>query len=162
MAYLAQDIPQQYIWYVYFAAVLFLAYRLLRPGEANEGEAKETARGNLKAALILAVPISILSGLLGVGPGFLLMPTLILLGFASKKAAGINALAVMPPSFSALILATASIDPMLAAVLIVVGAAGSFLGARLTSLYVPGQQLKQLFGLLIVVVTAYKIFTMAV
>jgi uncharacterized membrane protein YfcA len=47
-------------------------------------------------------------------------------------------------------------------VLIVVGAAGSFLGARLTSLYVPGQQLKQLFGLLIVVVTAHKIFTMAV
>ena len=161
MAYLAQDIPQQYIWYVYFAAVLFLAYRLLRPGEANEGEAKETARGNLKAALILAVPISILSGLLGVGPGFLLMPTLILLGFASKKAAGINALAVTPPSFSALIpyMGTASIDPMLAAVLIVVGAAGSFLGARLTSLYVPGQRLKQLFG---VVVTAYKIFTMAV
>jgi hypothetical protein len=32
----------------------------------------------------------------------------------------------------------------------------------LTSLYVPGQRLKQLFGLLIVVVTAYKIFTTAV
>jgi uncharacterized membrane protein YfcA len=59
-------------------------------------------------------------------------------------------------------MATASIDPRLAAVLIVVGAAGSFLGARLTSLYVPGQRLKQLFGLLIVIVTAYKIFTMAV
>jgi uncharacterized membrane protein YfcA len=41
-------------------------------------------------------------------------------------------------------------------------AACSFLGARLTSLYVPGQRLKQLFGLLIVVVTAYRIFTMAV
>jgi uncharacterized membrane protein YfcA len=41
-------------------------------------------------------------------------------------------------------------------------AAGSFLGARLTRLYVPGQRLKQLFGLLIVVVTAYRIFTMAV
>ncbi len=48
-----------------------LAYRLLRPGEDKEGEAQETARGNLKAALILAVPIPILSGLLGVGPGFL-------------------------------------------------------------------------------------------
>jgi uncharacterized membrane protein YfcA len=71
-AYLAQDIPQQYIWYVYFAAVLFLAYRLLRPGEAQGREAEQTTRGNLKAALILAVPISILSGLLGVGPGFLL------------------------------------------------------------------------------------------
>ncbi len=75
-------------------------------------------------------------------------PTLILLGFASKKAAGINALVVTPPCFSALIphVGTASIDPTLAAVLIVVGAAGSFLGARLTSRYVPGQRLKQLFG----------------
>lgn len=114
--------------------------------------------------MILAIPISILSGLLGVGPGSLLMPSLILLGFASKKAAGINALAVTPPSFSALIphMGTASIDTTLAAVLIVVGAAGSFLGARLTSLCLPGQRLKQLFGLLIVVVTAYKIFTMVV
>ena len=164
-AYLAQDIPQQYIWFVYFAAVLFLAYRLLRPGTAKEGEAEERAQGgNLKAALILAIPISIVSGLLGVGPGFLLMPTLILLGFASKKAAGINALAVTPPSFSALIphMGTASIDTTLAAVLIVVGAAGSFLGARLTSLYVPGQRLKQSFGVPIVVVTAYKIFTMVI
>ncbi len=45
----------------------------------------------------------------GVGPGFLLTPTLILVGFEPKKAAGINAFAVTPPSFSALIphLATA-------------------------------------------------------
>jgi uncharacterized protein len=39
-----------------------------------------------------------------------------------------------------------------------VGTAGSFLGARITSLYVPGQRLKQLFGLLIVVMTAYKLY----
>ena len=40
-----------------------------------------------------------------------------------------------------------------------VGAAGSFLGARVTSLYVQGQRLKlkQIFGLLIVVMTAYKL-----
>jgi uncharacterized membrane protein YfcA len=67
---------------------------------------------------------------------------------------------VTPPSFSALIphLATARVDLGLVAVLLVVGAAGSFLGARITSLYVPGQRLKQLFGLLIVVMTAYKLY----
>lgn len=52
---------------------------------------------------ILAVPISILAGILGIGPGFLLMPTLILLGFAPIFAAGMNAFAVTLPSFSALI-----------------------------------------------------------
>jgi uncharacterized membrane protein YfcA len=109
----------------------------------------------------LAVPISVLSGLLGIGPGFLLMPTLILVGFDPKKAAGINAFAVMPPSFSALIphLSTARFDLQLTVALLVVGAAGSFLGARMTSLYVPSSRIKQFFGILIVVMTIYKIIT---
>ncbi len=90
----------------------------------------------MKQALLLAVPISAAAGLLGAGPGFLLLPTLILLGFESKHAAAINALAVCPPSFSALIphLATAKVDLQLGAVLVVVGAVGSFAGARITSL----------------------------
>jgi uncharacterized membrane protein YfcA len=33
-----------------------------------------------------------------------------------------------------------------------------FIGTRITSLYVPGKRLKQMFGLLIVVMTAYKIY----
>jgi uncharacterized protein len=88
------------------------------------------------------------------------LPTLILLGFESKHAAAINALAVCPPSFSALIphLATAKIDLELATLLIVVGAVASFIGATITSLYVPGKRLKQTFGILIVVMTAYKIY----
>ena len=74
-----------------------------------------------------------------------------------------NALAVTPPSFSALIphIATAKVDLQLALVLVIVGAVGSFVGARITSLYVPGRRLKQLFGLLIVVMTAYKIYQIA-
>jgi uncharacterized membrane protein YfcA len=69
--------------------------------------------------------------MLGVGPGFLLLPTLILLRYEPKHAAAINALAVTPPSFSALIphIATARVDLTLAAILIVVGALGYFLGA---------------------------------
>jgi hypothetical protein len=98
--------------------------------------------------------------MLGVGPGFLLMPTLILVGFEPKGAAAVNALALTPPSFSALLphLATAKADLSLGALLVVVGAIGSFAGARITSLYVPGKRLKQAFGVLIVVMTAYKLF----
>jgi hypothetical protein len=112
--------------------------------------------------LALAVPISVLSGFLGVGPGFLLMPALMIAGFNAKKAAGINAFAVTPPSFSALIphMATAHFDPTLTVVLLVAGAAGSFVGARLTSLYMPSARIKQLFGVLIVVMTLFKIWTL--
>ncbi len=156
-SYLVQFINQAYIWPIYLAAVTYLAYNLFKPvkGEADRPE-------NFKLALILAVPISILAGFLGIGPGFLLMPTLILLRFEPKRAAGINAFAVTPPSFSALIphLGTMQIDWTQAGILLVVGAVGAFSGARITSLYMPGGRLKQMFGVLIVIMTLYKIYTL--
>jgi uncharacterized membrane protein YfcA len=155
-AWLVQYVDQIYVWFAYLASVLYLSYRLFRPVQERPGEE------NFRLALILAVPISVLAGFLGIGPGFLLMPTLILVGFNAKRAAGINAFAVCPPSFSALIphIGTAQWDMHLALPLLVAGAVGSFLGARLTSLYVPSGRLKQIFGVLIVVMTAYKIYTL--
>ena len=152
-AWLVQYVDQVYVWFAYLASVLYLSYRLFRPVQERPGEE------NIRLALILAVPISVLSGFLGIGPGFLLMPTLIIVGFNAKKAAGINSFAVCPPSFSSLIphIGTARWDPALTLTLLVVGAVGSFVGARLTSLYVPSGRLKQLFGVLIVIMTAYKI-----
>lgn len=145
-----------HIWYVYFASVLYLSYRLFKPVKEKPG------REGFKLALVLAAPISVLAGFLGVGPGFLLMPTLIILGFETKGAAGINAFAVTPPSFSALFphLSTARFDVNLTIPLLFVGAIGSFLGARITSLYVPSGRIKQLFGILIVIMTLYKIYTL--
>ncbi len=156
-AWLTRYMDQSWILYVYFAVVLYLAYSLFRPVKAEEGVSERFG-----LALAWAVPISILAGFLGIGPGFLLMPTLILLGFEPKRAAAINAFAVTPPSFSALIphLGAAVWDPTLTWTLIVVGAGGAFLGARITSLRVPGARLKQMFGVLIVIMTAYKIYTM--
>ncbi|WP_126444978.1 sulfite exporter TauE/SafE family protein [Sulfuricystis multivorans] len=160
-AWLAQHIDARWLWAFYFLAVAFLAWRMFLPDKAEEaGAAAAAGKPNHSLALTLAVPISVVAGMLGVGPGFLLLPTLILLRYEPKHAAAINALAVTPPSFSALIphLATARIDLTLAAVLVAVGAIGSFVGARVTSLYVPGKRLKQGFGVLIVVMTAYKLF----
>jgi uncharacterized membrane protein YfcA len=156
-AWLAHYVDQLLLWGIYFVAVGYLAYRLFRPIQE-----KECCTENFTLALILAVPISVLAGLLGVGPGFLLMPTLMLVGFESKRAAAINAFAVMPPSFSALIphLGTAQVDLSLAVPLIVVGAVGSFFGARMTSRYVPSARIKQIFAILILVTTLYKIWTL--
>jgi uncharacterized protein len=157
-AWLAQIVDVRFLWTFYFVAVAFLAWRMF--ATERESTAGVAAAPNLRLALVLAAPISIAAGMLGVGPGFLLLPTLILLGFEPKHAAAVNALAVTPPSFSALIphIATARVDLHLAAVLVIVGAVGSFTGARITSLYVPGKHLKQAFGVLIVVMTAYKMF----
>lgn len=155
-AWAAQVVPQMAIWWLYFIAVAYLAYRLFRPAKPGCGTPR------LKTALVLAVPISIVSGLLGVGPGFLLLPALIILCYEAKHAAAITAVVVTPPSFSALIphLSTAQFDAELTWKLLVAGAIGSFLGARITSLWVPGARLKQAFGVLIVVMTGYKIWTL--
>lgn len=161
-SWMAQFTAQSWLWGLYLLAVLYLAWRMFQPekgGSTAESDTVTPRRFSL--ALLLAIPISILAGLLGVGPGFLLMPTLIIVGFAPKRAAGINAVAVTPPSFSALVphLSTMVIDMRLAAVLVVVGATGAFIGARLTSRFVSGPRLKQVFAVMIVVVTAYKLTT---
>jgi hypothetical protein len=152
-AFLAGYIDPRLIWLIYLVSVVYLAYRLFRPVKERPGHE------DFRTALLLAAPISVLSGLLGVGPGFLLMPTLIIAGYPTKRAAGINAFAVTPPSFSALVphLATAVWDPALTWALLGVGAVGSFTGARLASRYMPAASLKQLFGVLIILMTAYKI-----
>ena len=155
-SWLAQYVAQDWLWGIYLLAVAYLAWQMFRrPREESDAPASP----DLRLALLLAVPISVLAGLLGVGPGFLLMPVLILVRDEPKLAAGINAVAVTLPSFTALAphLATARVDLRLAAVLVVVGAAGSFLGARLTSRFVSGPLLKRIFGILIVVMTAVKV-----
>ncbi len=170
-SYAAQVVNPDYLWVIYFVVVAYLAYRMFMPEKvaphavgaavvAGIPESPLAIEANLRLALVLAVPISILAGMLGVGPGFLLMPTLILVGYESKHAAAMNALAVTPPSFSALLphIATARMDFKLAVVLLIIGAVGAFVGARITSLYVPGRRLKQLFALLIVIMTAYKLY----
>jgi hypothetical protein len=154
---LATAIPAEAIWVVYLASVAYLAYRLFRPIGERPGHE------DFRLALLLAAPIAVLSGLLGVGPGFLLMPTLIIVGFPTKVAAGINAFAVTPPSFSALIphLSTAVWDPGLTFSLLIAGAVGSFVGARISAAVMPSQRVKQMFGVLIVAMTTYKVALLA-
>lgn len=156
------QVDERLIWIIYLASVIFLTYRLFKPVKARTDASGQPVKPNFRLALLLAVPISILAGFLGVGPGFLLMPTLILIGFDPKLAAGMNAFAVTLPSFSALIphLPTAVFDPTLTIALIVAGAGGAFLGARITSLYVASNRLRQMFGILIVIMTAYKVITL--
>jgi len=151
---LVRFIPSIYVWVVYFVATLYLAYRLFKPVKATAQKGP-----NLKLAIVLAIPISILAGFLGVGPGFLLMPTLILLGYEPKVAAGINAIAVCPPSFSAFIphIYTMKIPPTLVAYIVIAGSIASYIGARITVKYVKGSTLKKVFALLIVVMTAYRL-----
>lgn len=152
-AILVQYIPSIYVWIIYFVAVLYLAYRLFRPVKKIGG------KPDLRLAILLAIPISVLAGFLGVGPGFLLMPTLILLGYEPKLAAGINAVAVCPPSFSAFAphIYTMKISTIMTIYIVAIGSIAAYIGARVTARFIPGDLLKKIFGILIVFMTAYRL-----
>lgn len=157
-AWLAHYVTETVILAVYFAAVVYLVASLLRPVRARPSQAER-----LRPAVAWAAPIAVLCGFLGIGPGFLLVPALIVLGFEPKRAAGTNALAATPASFAALLphVGTAVWDPPLTLGLVAAGVAGAFAGARISSTLLPGKALRWLFGGMIVAVSAYKIYTMA-
>ena len=157
-AWLAHFAPETAILAVYFAAVLFVVISLFRPVRPRPAQQER-----VRAAAVYAAPIAALAGFLGIGPGFLLVPALILLGFEPKRAAGVNALAAVPASFAALLphLGTAVWDPPLTLALVAAGVAGAFAGARVSSALLPGKALRWLFGAMIVAVSAYKLYTLA-
>jgi len=155
-AWLARLVAPAAVWMVYFASVVYVCYRLFKP-QLAVGQPE-----NFRLALILAVPISIVSGFLGVGPGFLLMPALMLVGFDARRAAGMNALAVTPSSFAAVLphVPHAQFDLAFDLPLLIVGAVGSFVGGRLASRAIPEQYLRLVFGAAIVGATLYQLARM--
>ncbi len=110
--WLLQFASTDQVWWIYVGVLVFLAVRMAMPKRAsteNVSEITDEARGK---ASVAAAPISVFAGFLGVGPGFLLMPTLTIVGYSARLAAATNSVAVTLPSFSAFAshLGTASFD----------------------------------------------------
>jgi uncharacterized protein len=138
--------------------LLFLAARMLLPKPASTeivAEITDTSRAKAAAA---AAPISIFAGFLGVGPGFLLMPTLTLVGYSARLAAATNSVAVTVPSFSAFVshLGTARFDWPTVIVTSVVSVIGAWLGARFTAGRVKSLTLARIFATALVVLAAQR------
>lgn len=119
----------------------------------------QAGKENFRLGVLLAMPISIATGFLGVGPGFLLMPALMLVGFNARSAAGMNALAVTPSSFSAVLphWTHMQLDFRMAVPLICSGAIGSFIGARLATRNIPEAFLRKILLAVILVATLYRL-----
>lgn len=109
-------------------------------------------------ALLWVVPIAVYSTMLGVGVGFLLVPTLIALGLEPKRAAGTNALAVAAQSFTAFLYhaPTAQIAGGLLIITALSGVVGSYFGARFTSKRLGGAQVRWIFALMMGVMMLYR------
>lgn len=150
-----------------FAFLMFgVAVLMLRPLRLNEtqqaqGIVKPKTLGKqpsewVKVGLI-GLGLGFLTGLFGVGGGFLIVPALVLLlGFGMRTAAPTSLLIIALNSFSALIgrWPLTGFDPGLAAVLIGAGLVGTTIGGLLSS-KLPEKALRILFAWLVIGLSFY-------
>ncbi|MDR7520558.1 MAG: sulfite exporter TauE/SafE family protein [Armatimonadota bacterium] len=98
------------------------------------------------------------AGFLGVGPGFLLMPTLVLLGYTARIAAATNALVVTLPSFSAFGAYWSTARLALLGTTAVTSIVGAQLGAAFMARRVRSRTLEVIFAGLLVTLAVQRAY----
>jgi uncharacterized membrane protein YfcA len=147
--WLVQFASTDLVWWLYVGVLVFLAVRMLMPKRASTEVVAEITDSSRAKAAAAAAPISVFAGFLGVGPGFLLMPTLALVGYSARLAAATNSVAVTVPSFAAFIshLPTATFDWPTVIITSIAAVIGSWLGARFTAGRVKSATLSRIFAI---------------
>lgn len=142
-----------------FALVMYLAaYKMLRPKPAPAGAPAADAPAPRQGRIALhGLAVGLLTGLVGVGGGFLIVPALVLLsGIPMKEAVGTSLAVVAAKSYAGFIgyLGAVEIDFLLMALFTGVAIAGSFAGAWLCR-HLPAEVLKRGFAVFLVFVASY-------
>jgi uncharacterized membrane protein YfcA len=155
-----QFVPTTIVWWIYVTVLVFLAYRMAFPPEMSESDAITVSDRTRVKAGGLGFLISIFAGFLGVGPGFLLMPTLVFLGYTARIAAATNMVAVTLPSFSAFVthLSTAQFDWLMVGLTSVASVIGAQLGARFMAKRVKSLTLSRVFAAALVLLAVQRIW----
>jgi hypothetical protein len=156
--WLLQFATADLVWWLYVGVLVFLAVRMLMPKRAATEDVTEITDASRARAAVAAAPISVFAGFLGVGPGFLLMPTLTLVGYSARLAAATNSVAVTLPSFSAFAthLPTATFDWPTVIVPSIASVIGAWLGARFTAGRVKSQTLSRIFAVALVALAVQR------
>lgn len=144
-----------------FAALMLLAaaamYRRSRQPEDASPAHSPTATAHVARVVGVALVVGFLTGFLGVGGGFLIVPALVLaMGFGMPTAVGTSLVIISITSFAAFVerlghgtIPWNVIVPFTAAAIV-----GSLLGKRLSD-KVPGATLTRAFAVLLVLVAGY-------
>lgn len=149
-----------------FALVMYAAaWKMLKKKHKSVGAAAaECPNGNCdefqyKHIAIHGVTVGVLTGVVGVGGGFLIVPALVLLsGLSMKEAVGTSLSIVALKSFAGFAgyAGAVEIDYMLMANFTVIAIAGSFIGSHISH-RLPAALLQRSFGLFLVLVASYII-----
>lgn len=158
--WLLRFVPVASIWWIYVGVLVFLAFRMAFPPVQDDSRAPAITDGTRLKGGVLSAGIGVFAGFLGVGPGFLLMPALVLLGYTARLAAATNSVIVTLPSFSAFLfhLGEARFDGVMLALTSVTAVAGAQLGARFMSKRVKSLMLTRLFALALVLLAIQRVY----
>lgn len=148
-----------------FAVVMILAaYKMIAPS-SNAPEEPHAPKAFWKIGLDGLI-VGIITGLVGVGGGFLIVPALVFLGgLPMRLAVGTSLLIIAAKSFSGFykysrLLSEShfNLDWNIIALFTAIGVAGSFLGSAL-SVQIPQQKLRKGFGYFLVLMAVYVLAT---
>ena len=157
--WLLQFVPTNIVWWIYVAVLVFLAYRMAFPPKMDDSQAPVISdRTRVKGGIASAF-IGVFAGFLGVGPGFLLMPTLVMLGYTARLAAATNSVIVTLPSFSAFAshLGNAQFNWLMLALTSLTSVVGAWLGAKFMTRRVKSLTLSRIFAAALVLLAIQRV-----
>jgi uncharacterized membrane protein YfcA len=149
-----------------FAAVMLVsAFFMFRDNQSDEDEEDESgdysfAWKTLVLLAVVGVAIGVLTGLVGVGGGFLIVPALVLLGNVPvKQAVGTSVLVIAMNSASGFVgyLGKVEIQWGLLTLFTVLAIAGSFAGTYLVR-FVPSDKLQTAFAVFLVLMAIFILY----
>ena len=160
--WLLQLVPTAIIWWIYVGVLVFLAYRMAFATKKDDAQESGISDGTRVKGGVMSAGIGVFAGFLGVGPGFLLMPSLVMLGYTARIAAATNSVIVTLPSFSAFIahLGGAQFDWLMVGLTSVTAVIGAYLGGAFTAKRVKSQTLSRIFAVALVLLAIQRIYVL--
>jgi len=158
--WLLQFVPTEALWWVYVVVLAFLAYRMAFPPKMDDSQTPIITDHTRFWGGILSTVIGIFAGFLGVGPGFLMVPALVFLGYTARLAAATNSVIVTLPSFSAFLthLPEARFDWIMLALTSITAVVGAQMGARFMMRRVKSLTLSRLFALALLLLAVQRAY----
>lgn len=161
-AWLAKYVPDAAQLIMFSLVMLVAAMVMFRSRQREEGEETSFKRGKLWKIALDGIVVGIVTGLVGVGGGFLIVPALALLGGLPMRLAVGTSLAVIALKsgsgflkyIGVLHAMHAHIDVRTVAVFTLVGIAGTLVGQRLSQ-RINQTQLKKTFAVFLVVMACF-------
>ena len=158
--WLIQFVPTETVWWIYVAVLVFLSCRMAFPPKMDDSQAPMITDKRRSLGGILSAIIGVFAGFLGVGPGFLMMPALVFLGYTARLAAATNSVIVTLPSFSAFLthLPEAQFDWMMLALTSITAVIGAQMGARFMARRVKSLTLSRIFALALILLAVQRAY----